>query len=213
MLFGLGIATVVLGTAWIAREFLKPPERPDQVQASTQANAQANTQATLLNEPLGIPEFELVDQHGNSFTRDSLKGQWSFLFFGYTNCPDVCPMTINVLMQVDNQLQQHTDLAKPRYIFVSIDPDRDTPENLAEYMTYFHQDFLGVTGPQDQLKIMTKPLGIFYEKNTPNNEGNYSINHTTAILLVDPQARVRSLTSPPHNANTIAKDYHYVLAN
>ncbi|MCP4332813.1 MAG: SCO family protein [Gammaproteobacteria bacterium] len=205
MLLGLGIATAVLGTTWIAREFLKLPEKPDQVQA--------NTQATLLNEPLGIPEFELVDQNGNRFTRDSLKEQWSFLFFGYTSCPDVCPTTISVLMEVDKQLQQHTELAKPRYIFVSIDSDRDTPGNLAEYMTYFHQDFLGVTGPQDQLKIMTKALGIFYEKNTPDNGGNYSINHTTAILLVDPQARVRSLTSPPHNANTIAKDYRYVLAN
>ncbi len=205
MLLGIGMVVAVLGTAWIAREFLKSPEMPGQVRA--------NTQATLLHEPLSIPEFKLVDQYGNSFTRDNLKEQWSFLFFGYTGCPDVCPTTISVLMQVEKQLKEYTDLVKPRYIFVSVDPDRDKPENLADYMTYFHQDFLGVTGPEDQLKIMTKPLGIFYEKNSSNNEGDYSINHTTAILLVDPQARVRSLTSPPHNANTIAKDYRYVLAN
>ncbi|MCP4469501.1 MAG: SCO family protein [Gammaproteobacteria bacterium] len=205
MLFGLGMAAAVLGAAWIVGEFLKSPEKLSLVPA--------NTRATVLHEPLGMPEFELIDQNGDRFTRDSLKEQWSFLFFGYTSCPDVCPTTINVLMEVDKTLQQKTELAKPRYIFVSIDSDRDSPENLAEYMTYFHQDFLGVTGPENQLKKMTKPLGIFYEKNSPDNEGNYSINHTTAILLVDPQARVRSLTSAPHNANTIAKDYHYVLAN
>ncbi len=205
MLLGIGLAVAVLSVAWIGREFFKTPEMPGQVQV--------NTQATLLNEPIGIPQFELVDQYGNSFTRDNLKEQWSFLFFGYTGCPDVCPTTINVLMQVEEQLQQHVDLVKPRYVFVSIDPDRDKPENLAEYMAYFHQDFLGVTGSREQLRMMTKPLGIFYEKNSINNEGDYSINHTTAILLVDPQAHVRSLTSPPHNASAIAKDYRYVLAN
>ncbi len=205
MLLGIGMTVAVLGTIWTAREFLKPPENP--------SLARANTQATLLDDPVSIPRFSLVDQHGENFTLDRLKGQWSFLFFGYTNCPDVCPTTINVLMQVENQLQQHSDLAKPRYIFVSIDPDRDTPEHLARYLTYFHPDFLGITGSEEQLQTMIKPLGIFYEKNSPTNDGNYSINHTTAILLSDPQARVRSLTSPPHNASAIAKDYRYVLAN
>ncbi len=205
MLLGFGLALALLGVAWVAREFLKTPLPPGMVQTKIQA--------TVLSDPMNIPEFKLIDQNGMSFTQDSLKEQWSFLFFGYTHCPDVCPTTINVLEQVEKQLQQHTDLAKPRFIFISIDPDRDTPEHLAKYMTYFHQDFLAVTGPLDQLKMLTKPLGIFYERNNPNNESNYSINHTSAILLVDPQARVRSLTSPPHNPNTIAKDYQYVLAN
>ncbi|MCP4363212.1 MAG: hypothetical protein GY796_34865, partial [Chloroflexi bacterium] len=100
MLLGIGMAVAVLGTAWIAREFLESPEMPGQVQA--------NTQATLLHEPLSIPEFKLVDQYGNSFTRDNLKEQWSFLFFGYTGCPDVCPTTISVLMQVEKQLKEYT---------------------------------------------------------------------------------------------------------
>ncbi len=205
ILLGIGLALALLGIAWIAREFLKPVQTPGMVQMKTQA--------TVLSEPMSIPNFKLVDQNGNIFTRDSLKEQWSFLFFGYTHCPDVCPTTINVLTQVEKQLQQHSGLAKPRFIFISIDPDRDTPDHLAEYLTYFHQDFLAVTGPMDQLKVLTKPLGIFYEKNNLDNENNYSINHTSAILLVDPQAHVRSLTSPPHNANTIVKDYRYVLAN
>ncbi len=205
MLLGLGVAVVLLAAVWVVREFLKSPEAP--------GLAQGQTQATVLAEPIGIADFNLLDQQGNRFTLDSLKGQWAFLFFGYTHCPDVCPTTISLLMQVDKKLQQFTELEKPRYIFVSIDPERDTPEKLTEYMAFFHQDFGAITGPKEQLDLLTKPLGIFYEKNKPDEEGNYSINHTTAILLVDPQARVRSLTSPPHDAAAIAKDYRYVLAN
>ena len=206
MLFGLGVASVLIAVIWIGREFLKAPEQP----ALVQNNALS---ATLLDQPLPVPDFKLVDQYGKSFTRESLRKHWSFMFFGYTHCPDVCPTTINELVQTENQLKRYTDLEKPHYVFVSIDPERDTPTHLAQYMSYFHKDFLGVSGSEDQLRSLTKPLGIYYEKETADlDESNYAVKHSAAILLIDHEARVRALLSPPHDATVMVKDYRQILA-
>ncbi|MCP4188178.1 MAG: SCO family protein [Gammaproteobacteria bacterium] len=204
MLVGIGMAVVIFGIVWIAREFQKPPEAP--------VLTQHKIQATLLQEPIAVAEFSLTNQFGNSFTKDNLKGHWSYLFFGYTNCPDICPTTMNVLVEMERQLQQDTDLEKPGFVFVSVDPDRDTPEQLAQYMTYFHRDFLGVSGPDDQLKILTKPLGIFYQKNQPEgNEDSYAMQHSSAILLLNPDGAVQALTSPPYDATIMANDYRNIV--
>ncbi len=205
MLFGIGIAVVLLGTIWIAREFQKSPEAP--------VLALRDIQATILEESIVIADFALVDQFGNNFTKDSLKGHWSYLFFGYTNCPDVCPTTMSVLVEMEKQLQQYVDLERPDFVFVSIDPDRDTPDQLAQYMTYFHKDFFGVTGSEDQLQVLTKPLGIFYLKDKSAGEnGNYSMQHSSAILLINPEGAVRALTSPPYDATVMVRDYRKILA-
>ncbi len=207
MLLGIGMAMVLLGAVWIAREFLLPPEKPATIHTKTLS-------ATLLNDPISIPDFNLVDHNNNSFTLGSLRGQWSFLFFGYTHCPDVCPTTMNVLVQTQKQLLQYADLEKPNYIFVSVDPDRDTTDHLAQYMAYFHQDFLGVTGSKDQLETMTRPLGIYYKKDRPEEgQNNYTVGHSNAILLINPEGGVRALVSPPHDAITMANDYRYILSH
>ncbi|MCP4489434.1 MAG: SCO family protein [Gammaproteobacteria bacterium] len=205
MLFGIGIAVVLLATVWVVKEFQKPPESPELTQR--------DIQATLLQEPITVADFSLVDQFGNSFTQDSLKGRWSYLFFGYTNCPDVCPTTMNILVEMEKQLRQYTDLEKPGFIFMSVDPDRDTPAQLAQYMAYFHNDFLGVTGSNDQLEMLTKPLGIFYRKEQLEGEAvSYAMQHSSAILLINPDGAVRALTSPPYDAKVMANDYRKILA-
>ncbi len=205
MLFGLGVAVVILGTVWVTREFYATPEKPVKVPTNGMS-------ATVLHEPVTVPEFELLDQHGNRFSQASLLEQWSLLFFGYTQCPDVCPSTMNVLVQMEKHLQQDSGIEKPKYVFVSIDPDRDTPEHLAHYMVFFHPEFLGVTGTQDQLQSIAEPLGVFYQKNIrKGHENNYSINHSTAIFLVDPRGRVRALMSPPHDATVMARDYRFIV--
>ena len=203
MLFGFGLAFVIGAALWIGREFLESPEAPQALSAQSQA--------TVLAEPIAVPTFNLVDQHENAFTQASLLGQWSLLFFGYTHCPDVCPTTINLLVQMEQQLQQAAP-DKPKYVFVSIDPDRDTPSHLAQYMAYFHADFLGVSGAQKQLQAITQPLGIYYQKELPDLEGNYAFKHSSAILLVNPDGKVHALMSPPHDPVAMATDYQTILA-
>ena len=100
--------------------------------------------ATVFQQPRAVQPFELLDHHGESFTPESLRGQWSFVFFGYTHCPDVCPTTLSVLNSVALRLADAPDAT--RFVFVTVDPERDTPEVLARYVTYFNGEFVGVTG-------------------------------------------------------------------
>ena len=106
-----------------------------------------NMEATVLSEPRELKPFALKNHHNQDFGLAQLEGQWSFLFFGFTNCPDVCPATLHTMKSVWDKLPtQPGDPAHPRLIFVSVDPDRDDLPTLQEYVTYFHPDFVGVTG-------------------------------------------------------------------
>jgi len=203
--FGIGLAVFIGSAVWITREVLNSPETP--------IPPQTEIHATLLQEPIIVPDFDLVDQNGNPFTRANLVGQWSILFFGYTHCPDICPTTMTTLVQMEEQLRQYSGLDKPKYVFISVDPERDTPQHLAQYTTYFHQDFLGVTGSGVDLRVMTAPLGIFYQIDQMDSDGNYMVKHSSAILLINPEGELRALMSPPHDAAALASDYRHILGH
>jgi protein SCO1 len=203
---GLGIGAIVFGAVFLALQFRFGPEPPaGPLPLETKA-------ATVLSEPLAIPAFNLSEHHGNPFTEKSLQGQWTFLFFGYTYCPDICPSTLILLNQVDKLLSEKKILPHPKFIFISIDPDRDTLKQLGDYVTYFNQAFLGITGDKTELEKLTRPLGIAYARDpkTASSE-NYIINHSASILLVEPEGQLRALISPPHDAEEIAKDYKTII--
>ena len=167
--------------------------------------------ATVLPQPKPLPTFSLTDHQGKPFTRDSFEGRWTYLFFGYTHCPDVCPTTLALLDQVDKALKADPDLVQPHYAFVSVDPERDTPQHLAEYVPYFNPGFVGATGDDDQILALTRRLGIIYRRH-PNEGGGYLVDHSASILLVDPSAGLRALHSAPHDAATVADDYKKIIA-
>ena len=120
--------------------------------------------ATVLRDAKPLPKFVLEDHFGNGFTNKNLKNQWSLVFFGYTHCPDICPTTLSLLNQVDQVLKKESDIDKPRIIFISVDPERDTIEQLTDYVTYFNPEFIGVTGSMENLQVLTKSLGIAFGK-------------------------------------------------
>ena len=163
--------------------------------------------ATVLEPANSIGDFELITHFGTSFTLDSLKGKWSLLFFGYTNCPDVCPTTLQTLTQVDKQISENTtDDHQMQVVFVSVDPERDTPERLAQYVPYFNQSFIGVTGKQTEINRLTQQLGILHLRVESNDDQNYLVDHTSSILLFNPNGELRALFSVPHKAKDIADD-------
>jgi protein SCO1/2 len=206
ILLGIGIGAIVFGTVWVALQFRFAPEPP-------MLPLSLNTDATVLSEPLAVPAFTFTDHQGKSFSNQELVGYWSFLFFGYTYCPDICPTTLSILAQVDKLLQEKQNLVKPRVIFVSVDPTRDTSQKLADYVAYFNPAFLGITGTEEQVRTLSRPLGIAYQR-SPGTETseNYLIEHSASILLVNPQGQVQALISPPHDATTIAEDYQKIVA-
>ncbi len=167
----------------------------------------ADIQGLMWPQPKVLRDFRLQDTHGRPFTPASLKDHWSFLFFGYTHCPDVCPTTMALLAQVDRLLQQDDGPDNRQFVFVSVDPERDGPKTLQDYVSYFNPAFIGATADEEQLSVLTRQLGILHLK-VPQADGkDYLVDHSTAILLVDPELRVVGIFSSPHEARDIASRF------
>lgn len=166
---------------------------------------------TLLTQPKVISSFSLIDHRGQTLGLEQLRGQWTFAFFGYTHCPDVCPNTLMILDAVAKNLAKHEDIMEDtRFLFVSVDPSRDDIERLGEYVTYFNPTFIGATGKAHQLDKLTRQLGILYAKaEGPSQSGDdYLIDHSASILLFDAKGRLAAVFSQfPHDADAISRDY------
>jgi len=167
----------------------------------------------ILPEPRVIADFQLVDQDGALFSLERLRGKWSLLFFGFTHCPDVCPSALYDLHQVNQAIAGASGgSAGHQVIFVSVDPERDSPARLKEYTAYFDPDFLAVTGSQEQLAALTRQIGVAW-RIEPHEAGaeNYSVDHSASVMLTDPQGRLHGVFPAPHDAEDIAHDLRALL--
>ncbi len=174
--------------------------------------AQPPEQALLLESPRALPAFSLVDHHGKLFDPERLNGHWTFMFFGFTHCPDVCPATLFTLGQVKGQLGDLPQQQRPAVIMVSVDPNRDTPEKLANYVPYFDPGFVGVTGEMPQIMSLTQAMGVAFTYTPIANDTNgYAVDHTASIFLVDPAGRLAAIFGTPHEADRIARDYRRIM--
>ncbi len=163
----------------------------------------------VLPQPQPLPDFALVDQAGNAVTADALRGRWHLVFFGFTNCPDICPATLTVLSAVTSKLLEQGYSTVPRIVLVSVDPERDTPEQIGRYVDYFGTGNLGVTGDLEELRKLTSALGIYFEKQP--GETNYAVDHSAAVLLFDPLARFHTLFSGPHVIDNYVHDIPLII--
>jgi protein SCO1/2 len=173
-------------------------------------NKQIDTQvAEVLAKPRALSDFKLLDHQQQAFNQKSLKNKWSLAFFGYTNCPDICPNTMIVMKQFWKKLsEQNIDLDIVQVIFVSVDPKRDTIGLLKDYVGYFNTDFTGVTGDITEIKKLTQELGILYGyEEADKTTGNYIVNHSAQILLLNPAAQLHAILPPPHDAGIIMADF------
>jgi protein SCO1/2 len=201
-----GLMAMVLGVlVWLNL----PANRP-----AAETAKPSTKEATILPEFRTLPSFSLLDQSGKAFDNQSLLGHWTFMSFGYTYCPDICPTTMAQLSDMKQRLQAHQALADFQVAFVSIDPQRDTQQRLAEYVNYFDPSFLGVTGNDAALQKLTRPLGILYAKvKTEDSAMGYVMDHSASIVLIDPQGRYHALFSPPHDAGNMAEDFMAIAVN
>ncbi|MEJ2173154.1 MAG: SCO family protein [Woeseiaceae bacterium] len=190
-------ALIAIGTgAWLSFQLFVPPPVPKT--------------ATVLPSPAELPEFILFDQAGRPFRRDDLAGDWNLVFFGFTQCPDICPLTLQVLSSARQQLIASGRAPAPRIVFVSVDPERDTPEIIDQYLGHFDPDAVGITGNDDELRNLTGGLGIFFQKSALSDE-NYSVDHSAVVLLIDPQARFHAVFSAPHAVENFVHDLPIVM--
>ena len=166
----------------------------------------SHLQATVFSAPRTVQPFALVDHTGKAFDNRALEGRWSFIFFGYTHCPDVCPTTLATLNSVAHKLEGDKD--RVQFVFISVDPERDTPEQLHQFISYFNGAFIGVTGSEDAINALTRQLGVVYARVAENSGSNdYVIDHSASVLLFDPQGRFHAVFTPPLNAAAIASDF------
>lgn len=168
-----------------------------------QAQAEISS-GTLLPQPRPMPEFSLAGANGQPFTKAAFAGKWSVIFVGFTHCPDVCPNTLALLKNVRRGLlEQKKDL---QVVLLSVDPERDTPKVLADYVHYFDPAFLGATGPREQLDPLGTALGFVYMKVPGTTPDNYSVDHSSALILVNPQAQVAGYFTPPFKVEPLKDD-------
>ena len=154
-----------------------------------------------------VPAFTLSDVDGAPLKETLFEGQWSLVFFGFTNCPDVCPTTLSVVNGVVERLEEE-GAEPPQVVFVSVDPGRDTAYRMKDYVAYFNDEFVGVTGELNAIIELTRKLGIVvaFTANEENPE-HYNVDHTASLLLIDPERRVRAKLNAPHEVDTIAADF------
>ena len=204
--FSIMITTVALAAmlvgVWLAETYREHDSRamllPDQV-------------ITLFPEPKPLTAFTLTDHKNRVFDLASLKGKWSFLFFGFTHCPDVCPTTLAVLARArDNIAKNLVGAEDIQFVFISVDPNRDTASKLGQYVDYFDTTFLGVTGNDAQIGNLAGQLGATYQVAITPGMENYPVYHTTAVFLVDPRARYHAVFTPPLDAEAISKRFKVV---
>src|SRR2546425_3651745 len=193
------VLAAMLGGAWLAATYRENGSRamllPDRVM-------------TLLPDPKPLTAFALTDHENRVFDLSRLKGKWSFLFFGYTHCPDICPTTLAILARAHENIANSAVGANDvQFVFISVDPNRDTAGKLRQYVSFFDPTFLGVTGDNAQLGNLAGQLGAAYEVAVTPGMNDYPVYHTASVFLVDPRARYSAVFAPPRDAEGISRRF------
>ena len=162
-------------------------------------------------EPKAISPFTLADDKGGSFDQDKLKGKWSFVYFGYSYCPDVCPTTLAELSRAQKQLEEAGLDSRNQYVFVSVDSRRDTPRRLAQYVAFFNTKFVGATGGDEALARFAREVGVAYSFPEGKNGRSYAVDHSSIVALFDPDARLHAVFTPPQKAEDIVDGFRKIL--
>jgi protein SCO1 len=191
----IGVAIVAILVGALSAQFMRGSDRPT-INLSS---------GTLLPAGREVPDFQLVDSSSQPYTRAQLTGHWSVLFFGFTNCPDICPTTLTTLAQVEKALVDLPVAQHPQIVFISVDPKRDTPAQVASYIKFFSPDFVGLTGEPSQVEQFTRAMGVPVQIHD-TGDGAYTVDHAATLFLLDPQARMTAVFSPPHQVNALAGD-------
>lgn len=186
----LALAAVIVG-ALIALKMIEP--KPLSIDSGV-----------LLDTPRVIAPFTLVDHDGLPFEASRFAGRWTLIFPGFTHCPDICPATLGILSGVHAQLDAETR-EQLQVVFFSVDPARDTPQALKQYVTHFSPAFLGITGEKAQVDSLARSLAVAYRMQ-PLEGDAYTVDHSSALVLVSPAGHVAGFVQQPFSPAELASD-------
>ncbi len=163
--------------------------------------------ATVLNPTKPLINFSLQDSNGNPFTQKSLIGHWTLMFFGYADCPEICPTTLAIVSGVWRSFTAQGLDPKAQFVFATLDATVDTPVKLKNFLSRFHPDFIGITGNPTQIEELSKNMSIYsFREPTLNEKGQKIIDHSATLLLINPEGRLQALFTPPYQIETLKKD-------
>ena len=163
--------------------------------------------AYIYDEPRDIRDFSLTDEQGDSVDSSMFEGQWTIAFVGFTYCPDICPATMAMLSQAAKQIPN--EVPEPQVLLVSADPERDTPEQLNQYVTFFGDGFRGVTGDYEGLERLARDLNAVFMHND-DADGQKAVDHSSHLALISPHGQLVGIIQPPHNAEAVVNVYEAV---
>ena len=192
--FIVALSAALASGLWLSWSDLKPlPPTPPEIAG------------IYIQPPIALDPFQLIQQSGDPLTANDFKGQWNLLFFGFTHCPDVCPTALQQMNVMDQQLKTQKRAEKVSYWFISVDPQRDTPQRLAEYVSFFNADFRAATGPTTELDKLARKFGVYYNVEPPSEtHDDYRVEHSGAIMILNPQGEYQAVFTDP-DGNTPAK--------
>jgi protein SCO1/2 len=201
-----GLALIVVSAAAIPWALQQWPEWQKKRMVQTEV-------ATVLQPTKSLGHFALHSTLDRPFTDQSLFGHWTLMFFGYAQCPKICPQALSMISEIWRSFPEQKPHANAQFVFVSLNPAKDTVDALKHFVSQFHSDFIGLTGPQAEIVRLSKASGV-YSWTDPVHDGSVGpkiIDHSATILLIGPDGRLQALFSPPHDALAIARDLKKVI--
>jgi protein SCO1/2 len=161
----------------------------------------------VTSEPRPLPDFTLLDGNGEAFGSRDFAGTWSFVYFGYTYCPDICPMSMVEMARIADALAQRSVDVPVSYYLVSLDPDRDTPERMGEYAAYFDPSFVGLTGDPDEIGRFARSAGVVYELPEDTSSRDYLVGHSSFFTLLNPAGEIHAFFTGDLDGERIAGEF------
>ena len=158
----------------------------------------------LIEPPRNLGSFNLMDSAGKEFLPEGFKGKWNMLFFGFTFCPDICPITMSMLSRIEKGLDNE-NLDKIRIFLVTVDPDRDSPDQLKVYLENFSENFIGLTGGLDQIYNFATRVNAPFSPISNSKDPHYTVDHTGSIILINPEGNYAGFFRAPHNQDDVKK--------
>ena len=191
----LGIGAALVAVLLVGFQFIQRPH---------------TYRGSLIDPPVPAADFELTDQNGQKFRLSDQDGEIILLFFGYSNCPDVCPLTMSEYKQMKEMLGEQAD--QVRFVFVTVDPERDTQARLSEYVNAFDPEIIGLTGSRTELEPVWKSYGVYQAKQETGSAAGYTVDHTSRTYLIDQDGNWQ-LTYPfEMEKEDILSDVRYLLS-
>jgi protein SCO1 len=194
------VVILIFGLVIGRQTFLADSGEPTPAPELTEINTYVYDQARPLTD------FQLVDENGEPFTPEDLKGHWTFAFVGFTNCPDICPAAMANLRQTESLLPE--TLPQPQYLLITADPENDTPAKLKDYVGFFGDNFHGATGELPVLRALAESLGAAFSQREV--EGETMVSHSGHFALINPDGKLAAVIQPPHSPKDIASAFRKI---